>query len=100
MNASPSDGSQPSSMSGVAPPGLGNNKLTIEQMFQQIVAQGNGTKKSVAKVLLFNGSGCNFSSFLGVFISRTHPSREAMFFGQRMPKKKARHCHKRDVFEP
>ena len=49
MGSAPSQGSAPSSMEGVAPPpGLGG--MSIEQMFQQIMAQGEETKRSVAKL--------------------------------------------------
>ena len=53
MQSSPSDSSapsQPSSLAGVAPPGEGEQKLWIEQMFQQIMAQADKTKKSVDKL--------------------------------------------------
>ena len=39
-------------MEGVAPPGLGDRAMIIEQMFQQIMAQGDEIKRSVAKLTL------------------------------------------------
>ena len=48
MESAPSQESAPSSMAGVAPPGLG--AMSIEQMFQQIMAQGEETNRSVAKL--------------------------------------------------